>query len=385
MTSISEFMTHLKTLAEHIGPRGSATPAEEAAGEYVVEQLRSFGLDCQRQHFPAASTFSWIYILLLLTAPLAASLFLYLPLPAFLLAAAGAFGYLLEASTFPKISRLLPRRRSVNVIGKAHARSKEIRRLLVVAHLDSSRSALSFSPGMVGSFRQTTLLTFGALAALAVLYGLAVFLPALPRLVVWFISLALVAVDLPALILLIHRELKGRLTPGANDNASGVAVLLETARVIARAPLLTTSVWFVATGAEESGLWGALHLIRESQFDGAKTMVINLDNLGRGRLSLTTAEGMIFPLRSGAPLIEAARETAEEKGIDLALRRYHLLTNDSTAFMARRIPAATVMAFDERGLLPNWHWPTDTVERVDEGNLIGARDLVLGMIRRLGD
>ena len=378
-------MTHLKTLAERIGPRGSATPAEEAAGEYVMEQMRSFGLDCQRQHFPAAPTFSWVYILLLFTAPLAASLFLSLPVLAFLLAMTGALGYLMETSTFPNLSRLLPKRRSVNVIGKAHARSKEIRRLLVVAHLDSSRSALSFSPQMVGSFRQTTLLTFGALAGLAVLYGLAVFLPGLPRFVVWVISLALVAVDLPALALLVHREIKGRITPGANDNASGVAVLLETARVIARAPLLTTSVWFVATGAEESGLWGALHLIRESQFDRAKTMVINLDNLGRGRLSLTTAEGMIFPLRSGASLIEAARETAGEKGIDLALRRYHLLTNDSTAFMARRIPAATVMAFDERGLLPNWHWPTDTVERVDEGNLVGARDLVLGMIRRLGE
>ncbi|MGE5529270.1 MAG: M28 family metallopeptidase, partial [Patescibacteria group bacterium] len=367
---------HLQTLAVRIGPRRSAGPEEAAAAEYAAGEFRAMGLEVQRQRFSAPATFSWTYILLYAFAPLAAALFPFRPGLAFFLGLCGGVLYLAESATFPIVSRLLPKGRSVNVIAKAHARSKELRRVLVLAHLDSSRSALNFAPNMVGGFRRTYLLTVAGLLGPIPLYGAAVLIPGAPRLALWLASLPCAALVLVALFSLLHREAAGRVTPGANDDASGIAALLEIARVVARAPLPTTSVWFVATGAEESGLWGALHLIGECRFDPGRTQVINLDNLGKGRLALTTAEGMIFPLHAGPALLEAARSAAEEKGIALDLRRYRLLTTDATAFMARKIPAATVMAFDERGLLPNWHWPTDTAENVDEANLEAARDLV---------
>ncbi|NLG83826.1 MAG: M20/M25/M40 family metallo-hydrolase [Firmicutes bacterium] len=380
---MAEFRHHLETLAVHIGPRGSATKEEEAAAEYVAAQIRSFGLECQRQRFPALTSFSWTYLAIMVTGPLAAALFLFRPGAAFLLALLGSLAYLCEASTFPFFGRLIPKRKSINVIAKAHARSKELRRVLILAHLDSSRAGLSFSPRMVTGFRSSFLLNFLSLPLQALLYGVTLFWPGAPRTALWWFSLLPAAVLLWGCFTLVHRELWGKIVPGANDDASGLAVLLETARVIARSPLLTTSVWFVATGAEESGLWGALHLIRECAFDPKKTMVINLDNLGRGRLTFTFCEGIVFPLRVDPRLIETARETAAEKNLKLDLRPYHLLPTDATAFLARRIPAGSIMAFDERGLLPNWHWPTDTIEHVDEANLAAARDLVLGMLRRL--
>lgn len=380
---MAEFRQHLETLAVQIGPRGSASKEEEAAAEYVAAQFRSFGLECQRQRFPAPTSFSWAYLAIMATGPLAAALFPFFPGTAFLLALLGSLAYLLEASTFPFVGRLIPKRKSINVIAKAHARSKELRRVLITAHLDSSRSGLSFSPKMVAGFRASFLMSLLSLPLQGLLYGVALLWPTAPRMVLWALSLLPAAVLLWGCLSLIHREVWGKLVPGANDDASGLAVLLETARVIARSPLLTTGVWFVATGAEEAGLWGALHLIRECAFDPQKTIVINLDNLGRGRLAFTTCEGIVFPLRVEAGLIETAREAAAEKELDLDLRPYRLLTTDATAFLARRIPAASIMAFDERGLLPNWHWPTDTIEQVDEANLAAARELVLGMIRRL--
>lgn len=376
---------HLRMLSETIGPRGSATPKEEEAARYVLDQFKSYGLESYSQHFQAPTSFSWVYMALFAMAPLAAAVFPFRPGLGFALAALGALGYLAEVSTFSILGRLVPKRRSVNVLAKAHARSKELRRVVITAHLDSSRSALNFSPKLVPGFRRSFWTTFGASAGVAVLYGIAIFVPEAPNLAIWYLSLICAAAVAVALALLVHRELAGRITPGANDNASGVAAMLEIARVLGRAPLLTTEVWFAATGAEEAGLWGALHLIKECRFDQARTQIINLDNLGAGRLTVTTGEGMIIPVRGGAELLDAARSAAAEKGIDLAQRPYRLMTTDATAFMARRYQAVSVMAFDRRGLMPNWHWITDTMDRVEEANVAAARDLVLGMIRQLGD
>ena len=55
--------------------------------------------------------------------------------------------------------------------------------------------------------------------------------------------------------------------PGANDDASGVAVVLELARVLADAELDSTVV-FLATAGEEQGLWGATHFVERALAEG---------------------------------------------------------------------------------------------------------------------
>ena len=63
--------------------------------------------------------------------------------------------------------------------------------------------------------------------------------------------------------------------PGADDNASGVAGVMEAARILANQPLAST-VMFVAWDGEERGLWGSYHWVwtnDESVVDG----VVNLD------------------------------------------------------------------------------------------------------------
>lgn len=68
--------------------------------------------------------------------------------------------------------------------------------------------------------------------------------------------------------------------PGADDNASGTAVLLETARVLAGNPLPATVV-FVAFAAEESGLLGATEFARRAALDSLDVRgAINNDMIG---------------------------------------------------------------------------------------------------------
>ena len=49
----------------------------------------------------------------------------------------------------------------------------------------------------------------------------------------------------------------------------------------------------------------------------------------------------------------------------------------------RGYPTMTLMAFDDEGLLPNWHWPTDRAGVVEPKNLDDAKELVLGIVRKL--
>lgn len=74
---------------------------------------------------------------------------------------------------------------------------------------------------------------------------------------------------------------------GADDNASGVAVILELARVLAGIPASERAfdVVFVAFGAEEMGLLGSKHYVRALGDDAAKDIVamLNFDMVGRLR------------------------------------------------------------------------------------------------------
>jgi hypothetical protein len=121
-----------------------------------------------------------------------------------------------------------------------------------------------------------------------------------------------------------HLGLNHRLMPGANDNASGVAVLLGVAEALATSGIpLERSVVFVLFGAEEQGVKGSEFYVAHPFVPNDKvTAVINLESVGRGE---RIAAG-------------AARDYPELWGaIDRANRKYihRPLTASSNAFVAR--------------------------------------------------
>ena len=68
--------------------------------------------------------------------------------------------------------------------------------------------------------------------------------------------------------------------PGADDNASGVAAVLELARVLSRVDL-KNNIQFVLFSGEEQGQWGSSAFVRQHQTNNTKLdLVINLDMVG---------------------------------------------------------------------------------------------------------
>lgn len=155
----------------------------------------------------------------------------------------------------------------------------------------------------------------------------------------------------------------GRVHPGADDNASGVAVMLELARAAAGTGFPRTVV-FVAFSGEESGLQGSKHFVANAvpvPVSGIRS-VLNLDTVGR--------------LRDGE-LSALATDTASEwqqvfRGIGfstgIAVRNIPGAgqSSDQQSFIEKGIPAVQLFT----GAHLDYHRPSDTADRIDLDGLV---------------
>lgn len=223
---------YLLELAEAIGPRPATSDAEARAADYISGALSARGLAVETQEFDSPRTYSWAYVLYGVLTIASAVLARWVPWPALILALAVAVVMRRDLDSRGGLSSLMPKGPSQNVIARhepKQRRGERLRKVVVVAHYDSARASLAFSPGMVKNFS----FTFGLMKACTWLVPLLI-VPQLPffkmqqrfGLWPWYVLLVPAAYLLIPLFINVHRELFMRPTPGANDNASGVAVML---------------------------------------------------------------------------------------------------------------------------------------------------------------
>ncbi len=158
-----------------------------------------------------------------------------------------------------------------------------------------------------------------------------------------------------------------RVVPGANDNLTGVAVLLSLARSLRDEPLPDTRVILLSTGSEESFMEGMQAYARRhfASLPTERTQVICVDTVGSPRLVALEGEGMVWMNEYPKDLIAGAWAAAAELGIELVpdLR----LRNATDGLIAHRAgyPTLVLGSVDELKIPTNYHWPTDTPENVD--------------------
>ena len=131
-------------------------------------------------------------------------------------------------------------------------------------------------------------------------------------------------------------------SPGANDNASGTAVVLEIARQLSNTAL-AHHLWFVAFDGEEDGLHGSRAFVREAdpRFLLGLNAMLNFDMVG-------VNDGL--KVSGASSLIAIAQET--DRSIDDIGATGG---SDHVPF----IQAETPVLFFTRGLEPNYHTPND--------------------------
>jgi aminopeptidase YwaD len=157
--------------------------------------------------------------------------------------------------------------------------------------------------------------------------------------------------------------------PGANDNGSGTAVMLELARVLAARPSPFT-IKFVAFDAEEIGLLGSGHLVSqltEAERRSIRAM-INLDMVGVGEQPrFGGSEELTRPAFAVAASLGQPAQSIGD-GLNGA--------SDHASFLRAGIPALFLYRSND----PNYHSPNDLAEYVDPANLDFAGRVVLGVL-----
>jgi len=364
---------HLRELAQVIGPRGSATPSEARAASYAAAELEKWGYKVEKQSFFALTTFSWLYIT-----------FYLWPLVGWALgwwwfSAIGTVFFFLELNTVETVSKLFPKGKSTNVIA-THPQGNG-QQVVLVAHLDSSKAGLNFSPQMVKNFRLSFLVMVGSMVAAPLLQLMGALFGSAWHYLALLPSLYLVTVCGT----LLHREYWNYYTHGANDNASGVAAVLAVAESYQNNPPPGLALSVLLTGCEESGTYGMIRFLEERGKDYRQAFFINLDNIGKGTVHYMSGEGM-FPTHKSSPelLLACQKAALANPGLNVRQGVYNLLSTDALPALKRGFRAISLLSVDEAGLLPNWHWPTDTVENIDEATVQNAVDFISKVLPLLG-
>jgi len=360
-------------LSEEIGARGSATPEEKRAASYCSDVLKGMGYQVTQQQFRAPTTFSWLYITFYLW-PLVAWV---LDLP--LLSLLGSILFFLDLNTYQVLSKILPTGVSQNIY--ATHPTGQGRQVVLVAHLDTSKAGLNFSPSMVKGFRTSFLLMVGSLCAAPLLLFVDAWWGGVWRIIALVPCLYLAF----ASITLVHREIWNRYTNGANDNASGVGAVLAVADRFRDVSPAGVHLRVLLTGCEEAGTYGMLRFLEEHGDSHRDAVFINLDNIGAGTLHYMSGEGMFPVYKASNELIAACQRVAERRPeLDVKQGVYNLLSTDAMPALVRGFKAVSFLSMDKAGLLPNWHWPTDTFENIELKTVETAVAFVAELVAELG-
>jgi Zn-dependent M28 family amino/carboxypeptidase len=171
--------------------------------------------------------------------------------------------------------------------------------------------------------------------------------------------------------------------PGANDDATGVAVALDLARALAADPLEHTDVRVALVGSEESGM-GGFHAFLQScraDLDPARTLVIGLDTLGCGTPILARGEGAILTHRYREADLALADEGAAHAG-EPAPQRWRIgAWTDPLLALTRGIPAICLLSIGPGGSYTHYHVPSDLPEHVDWDSVEACARIARGTLQ----
>jgi Peptidase family M28 len=170
---------------------------------------------------------------------------------------------------------------------------------------------------------------------------------------------------------------RGRLYPGADDNASGVAMMLETARsMVQKQPGPRRSVLFIGFDLEEVGLYGSRYFVAHQPVPLEKVVLfVTADMIGRALAGV--CERHVFVIGSEhAPAVRpwidsAARGRPLEVGL-LGADLLVLNRSDYGPFRSRSIP----FLFFTTGENPRYHTPNDTAETLDYPKLTAISQMI---------
>lgn len=172
---------------------------------------------------------------------------------------------------------------------------------------------------------------------------------------------------------------EGKVHPGADDNASGVSILLELAKIMADGEAPARSVVFVAFTGEECGLLGARHFIRHMDpfsVPGVRAM-INLDTVG----GLRNGKLLVLGAASATEWAYILAGAGYGTGITHNAVKENIQSSDQSVFAEAGIPSLHL--FTAPGA--SYHTPGDTPDSLDYAGMSRIGEFALEIAEYLAN
>ena len=375
-------------------PRLVGSTGEANTQDYIVQQFTALGLEVSREpfsftKFPAEvlpRLLCGLFVPVVLSVPWFGERF---PIPVCLvclLSLSIALLFTQWQKRFEGLYDVGRRHRSENIVATNGRKPNDnTPALLFVAHYDSKSQvlpiavrAVAYGIAIVGLIVLTIVMVIEVLTLAWIPDSIT--LVWLPDFIVWS-----VAGTTTFCLVLLQINLTQNRSPGGFDNASGVGVMLEVARVVmARGE--KKPITFLAAGAEEYGMCGALRYVQKhaDEYDQKNTYVINLDGLGVGNsVNVVTRYG-IPPVRTANVLAELFRASGESLGIQVLERYLPIGVGlDSIPIASHGFETVTLTAGDVGRVALKIHSKQDRCDLLNMESLQQVGELIVDVIERI--
>jgi len=342
------------------GPRGAGSAGGRRSADLIADLFGGAGLTVTREEF-AVPLLPLILVARIVplvgTLAMVAAGMMYVEHPAVsaVIMAAGLaliYGairwYRFAGKVFPVGRRVA----CANIVGRSEPVLGDRDTLILVAHYDSKSETVPLAVRVV-TFFVAFALGIGLLILAVLAWVGLVFAPW----VAWAVT-----ITASACLILHVFNFTGNRSPGALDNASGLAVLATLAETLTDQLASRANLIFVATDAEELGLAGISEFIRDPpcRLDPQRTFCLNFDTIGAG--------GVVYSTGSSKPF-EHLRSELDRYLADQGLRPRHIRLIGGVGMDHMPLQAAGYWAVSLTqgpiGSILQIHRPGDTADLVD--------------------
>jgi len=161
----------------------------------------------------------------------------------------------------------------------------------------------------------------------------------------------------------VHKGDEGKPHTGADDNASGVSVMLELAKALKASGQPSRTLIFIAFSAEEAGLRGSAYYVEHPRLPLDQLIgVINLDTVGR----LGSDKVSVLGTGTASEWQHIFRGAGFVTGVESRLIPDSMQSSDQMSFIRKNVPA--IQLFTTVGA--DYHRPTDTADKIDAAGLV---------------
>ncbi len=361
---------HIQHLSETIGPRGSTRRGEREAARYASQVLRTADLKPEVEAFRSARSAYHPYVLFSGVYLVSELCFLIGggrgAVAAILLSLLGLLSILLELSFRSNPFRwLIPKGDSQNVCVKIEPQGQVRQKVVLLGHLDSHRTPLVFSSkSWLKFFGVLVPLGLGSSILLILLFGISL----ISEHWIWqAASVPLASLFLVIFILMVQADLTPY-SPGANDNASGAALVLDIAVRLYKNPLAHTEVWGVLTGCEEVACYGTDAFVKSHRDDLDEAIWLTVDSVGTrgGDPTYTVSETFLLTTQSDPELVDIAQKIAQDH-TELKVKPHSFRGAYSEGAIGGKYNFRVLSfgSISRDGRVPEWHRMSDVIEEID--------------------